>query len=129
LLVATAAGCEVTLAAFVAVNLGAGPPQARADVVGQDLDLRALLALVVLPGVLLDLAGDDNPHALGEGLGDVLGHLAEAHHVEERGLLAVALALAEGDRASADGHAAVGEPQLGVAGQIAHDGDSVSPGH
>jgi hypothetical protein len=68
---------EVALALAVGGPLGLGdrPTQGRADLVGLDLDHRALVALGGLPGPRLQAADHDGPVALAEGLGDVLGQL------------------------------------------------------
>src|SRR5262249_926559 len=92
---ATATATEVAAAAaLVAGDLGARPGQARADLVGDDLDHAALLAVLGLPAALLEAAGDDDARALAQRLGDVLGHLAPADDVEEAGLLLPLLRLA-----------------------------------
>src|SRR5689334_6611456 len=48
-----AAGTRAALAAIVAVDLGGRPAQARADLVGHDLDHAALLAVLRLVRALL----------------------------------------------------------------------------
>ena len=53
------------------------------DIVGDDLDDRALLALLGLPAALLEPAGHDDARALLQRRGDVLGELPPAHDVEE----------------------------------------------
>ena len=82
------------LAALVAGDLGGGPAEAGADLVGDDLDLRALVALVGLPRALLEAAGDDDAGALRDGLAHVLAELGPAGDVEERDLLLPLLGLA-----------------------------------
>ena len=75
------------------LDLGGGEAQARSDLVGHDLDLGAALAVLGLPGPLLDPAGHHHPHALGQAQRGVLGQLPPAHHVEERGRLLPLLGL------------------------------------
>src|SRR5690606_15889714 len=84
---------------------------------------------------LVEPAGDDDPRALHERVVDVLGHLAPGDDVEEAGLLLPLLGLAVLP-ASADRHpevglrlAAAGVAELGVAGEVAGDGDGVAVGH
>ena len=45
--------------------------EARADLVGHDLDLGAVSTVVGLPAPLLEAPGHDYPHPLGEGEGHV----------------------------------------------------------
>ena len=59
----TAGAASATL---VAGDLGRGPTQARADLVGHDLHHAALLAVLRLPAALLEAAGDDHPRALAQ---------------------------------------------------------------
>src|SRR6185503_49132 len=71
-LAAGSTGALARAAAFtavVAVDLGGGPAEARADLVGHDLDHAALLAVLRLVGALLQTAGDDGSRALGERRG------------------------------------------------------------
>ena len=68
------------------MDVGGGEAQARTDLVGRELDLGAVLALVGLPTALLEATGDHNPHALGEAEGHVLGQVTPADDVEERGV-------------------------------------------
>src|SRR5438105_3978131 len=116
-------------------DAGRGPAEAGADLVGHDLDLRALLTVGVLPRALVEAAGDDDPRALGQALRGVLGHLLPAHHVEERRCLLPLLGLAvhpapvDGQPEAGRGLAAGCEAQLGVAGDVAHHGDRVSVRH
>src|SRR4029077_9227316 len=51
-------------AALDAVHLGGREAQARSDLVGDDLDDAALLALLGLPAALLEAAGDHDARAL-----------------------------------------------------------------
>ena len=64
--VAAAAAAALGAAAVVALDLGGGPAQAGADLVGDDLDHVALVAFVRLVRALLEAAVDDDPGALGE---------------------------------------------------------------
>src|SRR5438270_522119 len=63
----------------VLLHLGGGPAEAGAHLVGDDLDDRALLALVGLPRALLEATGDEDACALLDGLTHVLAHVAPAH--------------------------------------------------
>ncbi len=65
-------------AALDAVHLGGREAQARADLVGDDLDDAALLALLGLPAALLEPAGDDDAGALLQRRADVVGELTPA---------------------------------------------------
>src|SRR5215218_4256820 len=81
-----------------------------------------------VPGAALEAAVDDDPVAFGHRLGDVLGLLAPDVDPEERGvavLPGVALTDPGGDGQPEVGHGVPvgGEPQLGVVGQVADDGD------
>src|SRR4051794_2256262 len=81
---ATAAATEpaaVTGPALVLHDLGGRPPQARADLIGDDLDDRALLAVGGLPRTLLEPSGHDHARALREGLAGILRHLPPGHDV------------------------------------------------
>src|SRR5512132_4574712 len=69
-----------------ALGLGDGPAQGGGDLVGLDLDQRALVALGGLPVAGLEPADDHRPVAFGEGLGDVLGQLPPDVDAEERGV-------------------------------------------
>src|SRR5437764_876563 len=69
------------LAALVALDVRGRPAQARADLVGDDLDLRVLLA-VALPALLLEAARHDHAGPLVQRLGDVLTELRPALDVE-----------------------------------------------
>src|SRR5205823_2361094 len=71
-------------AALVLGDAGRGPSEAGADLVGHDLDLRALLTVWCLPRALIEPAGDDDARALGQAFRRVLCHLLPADHVEER---------------------------------------------
>src|SRR5262245_25963534 len=71
----TSTGTTVAAAPVVLVHGCGGPTQARSDLVGDDLDDRALLTLLGLPAALLEPAGDDDARPLPDRLGDVLGHL------------------------------------------------------
>src|SRR5581483_1368478 len=98
-------------AALGLLDLGRGPAQARCHLVGDDLDGAAL-----------------------QRLAHVLRQLPPADDVEEAGRLlpfaavAVLPAAVDGDAEAGVGLAARREPQLGVAGDVAHDGDAVA-GH
>src|SRR5690625_166632 len=61
-------------------------PQRGADLVGVDLEDGPFLTLLGLEGALLQSALHDDPHAFGQGLGDVLGVLAPHGAGEEHGL-------------------------------------------
>src|SRR5205814_5663759 len=97
------------------------------------LDDAALVPLL-LPGALLQPPGDDDPRAALEGLAHVLGQLPPADHVEEAGRLlpfaavAVLPAAVDGHAEPGVGLAAGGEPELWVAGDVAHDRYAVT-GH
>src|SRR5262249_7942256 len=115
-------------------DAGRGPPQAGADVVGHDLDHAALVAVLGLPGTLLEPAGHDDSRALADRLAHVLGHLAPADDVEEAGLLlpflgvAVLPAATDSDTEVRLCRAAGRVAHLGVAGDVANDRD-VAVGH
>ena len=114
------------------VDLGGRPAQAGADLVGDDLDLRALLAVLGLPRALLEAAGHDDAGALLRPTRPrsrpvccqqvtSKKETASSHSLVwrfcQRRLTArpkVAIGLPAG-----------GEAQLGVAGDVADDGDGV----
>src|SRR5947199_10196669 len=112
-------------AALVLLYLGRGPAQAGADLVGDDLDLGATFALLVLPGALLEAAGDDHPSPLLQRFARVLGHVPPTDDVEERHRLLALVGLpvvpdpVDGEPERGRGLTARGEPQLGVAGDVA----------
>src|SRR5712692_8608884 len=66
------------------LDLGAGPLQAGPDLLGLDLDLRALVTLRRLPRVRPEAADHDHARALRERLGDVLREGPPRRHIEER---------------------------------------------
>src|SRR5439155_4286790 len=114
---------------------GGGPAQARTDLVGDDLDDRALLAVVGLPRPLLEPAGHDDAAALRQRLAGVLAHRAPCDDVEERRRLLPLARLAvlpppvDGE---ADGRLrlpAGREPQLRIAGDVPDDRDRISVAH
>src|SRR5262245_52796524 len=121
------AGGAAALAPVVAVDLGGSPAQAGADLVGHDLDHAALLAVLGLVGALLQPTGDDGARSLRQGRGGVLAQLAPGRDVEEGRLLlplaVLLVAAADGDAERGDGLAALGEAQLGIAGQVPDEGD------
>src|SRR6266508_5844412 len=112
-----------------ALRLGGGPLQRGADLLGLDLDDAAALAgVLVLPGARLEPADDQRAVALGQRVGRMLGELPPAVDPEEGGLAVlplVAFADAGGDGQAEvrDGGAVGGEPQLGVVGEVADQGD------
>jgi hypothetical protein len=88
--------------------------------------------LAVFPGSLLERAAHDAAAALLQRLGDVVGEVAPAGHVEERRLLlplAVDLiAAVDGQAEGRDRRARRREAELGVTGEVADDGDGVGHG-
>ena len=83
-------------APFLAGDLCRGPAQARGQVVGRDLDLGALVALLGITRALVEPPGHDHPGALGQRGGGVLSQTTPGDDVEERGRLLAFLALAVG---------------------------------
>ena len=63
-----------------------GPPEAGADLVGLDLDGGPLLAVLVLPGAVVQSPGHDHAGTAGQGLGHVLAQAAPAVDAEVRRL-------------------------------------------
>lgn len=94
-------------------DLGGDGAQRGGDVVGLDLVDGALAAILGLVGALPQAAGDDDPAALGEGLGGVLGQLPPGGDGEEQGVAVLPLAGPvlvagrAGDSAAEDGLAGV----------------------
>src|SRR5438046_338489 len=81
---AVAAPSEVPAApAVVLRDLGGGEAQAGPDLVGDDLDDVATVAVTVLVAALLEATGDDDAGALRERLAHVLGHHTPARDVDE----------------------------------------------
>src|SRR6266540_1561090 len=127
---------EVAAATTVVLrDLGGREPEARPDLVGDDLDDVAPVAVAVLVAALLEAAGDDDARALRERLAHVLGHLAPAHDVEEARRLLPLVGVAV-HPASVHRHAearvrraARRVAELGIAGQVAHDRDRVAVRH
>ena len=68
----TAGEASVAAGALVAFDLGLGPTQRRTAFVGDDLDDGALLAVLGVPGPLLETTGDDGARPLGASLGKCL---------------------------------------------------------
>src|SRR5262249_7241163 len=112
-----------------ALDLRRRPAQAGADLVGDDLDDGALLALGGVPAALLEPAGDDRPRPLGEAGGGVLSEIAPAHDVQQRRLLLPFTFLwvppVDGETEAGAAAAAGGEPQLGITREVADQGDGV----
>src|SRR5215207_2932059 len=111
-------------------DLGGGELEAGPDLIGLDLGHRPLLALGGFPAALAESAGDHDPVALGERVGQVLGLGAPHVDLEERGLAVAPLtilldALGHGDAEVGDGGAGVGEADLGGVDQVAGDGGLV----
>ena len=92
----------VTVAALAGpFDLGRGPLEAGADLVGLDLGDRPLVALGGLPAALAEPPGDHDPVALGQGVGQVLGLPTPDVDLEEAGVAVAPLAVlldALGDR-------------------------------
>jgi hypothetical protein len=111
------------------LHLGLGPAQAGADLVGHDLDLGALVALLGVPGALLEPAHDDDAGALVERTGGVLAERAPRHDVEERRLLLPLtiglVAPVDGQSEARDAAPTRGVAQLWITGHVAHEGDGV----
>src|SRR3954453_3449947 len=136
---AAATAAEVAAATATARGLGdlrRGVAQGRADLVDLELDDRALLALLGVVRAAAQAAADDHTGAAGERLGDVLRRVAPHGAAHEEGLavlplvrLAVERAGGGGDREVGDRRARGREPQLGVVGQVADDGDDGLAGH
>jgi hypothetical protein len=88
-----------------------------------DLDAVALVARVVLPRALDELAGDEHPHALFQRAARVLGDRAPRRAAEEPVVdvlpLAVVLAaVADRDRESCERRATLGVAELGIVGDV-----------
>src|SRR3954447_2321073 len=118
-----------TFAAVVLGDLGGRPAQARAELVGHHLDHRALLAFLRLPRALLEATVHEDPGPLLQRVRRVLAEGPPGGDVEERGLLfplAVALeATVDGHSECGDRLAGRGEPQLGIASDVANEGHGV----
>ena len=112
-------------------DFGSRPAQRRCNLVGDDLDDAALLAVRCLPAALLEPTGDDHAVALGQRLADVLGKFGPADDVEEADLLLPVVGLAihpppvHGHAEHCPGAAGLGESKFGIAGEITHHGDGV----
>src|SRR5690606_8577278 len=135
---ATAAAGEpaTTAGALGAGHLRGRVAQRGSDLVDLELDHRALLTLTGLVRALDEPTLDDHTHALGEGLGDVLGSLAPDRAAQEQRLavlplvgLAVEGARGRGDGEVRDGSTRGGEAQLRVPGQVPDHGDAGLAGH
>ena len=88
---------------------------ARADVSDLDLDRLALVAGLVFPTALDELAGNEVPHALLERAASVLGDRAPCCAAEEPVVDVMPLAIVLGAVAHRDGEACEGRAALGVA--------------
>jgi hypothetical protein len=71
---------------LVRSTLAVAPLQRGPDLVGLQLGHRPLVALGGLPAALPQSAGDDDPVALGQGVGQVLGLPAPHADLQERGV-------------------------------------------
>ena len=107
----------------------------RPDLVGDHLDLRSLVPFGGLPAALLEPTGHDDPATPAQALGRVLGHLAPAHDVEEGRRLLPLLGLAvlppavHREPEAGRGLPGIGESELGVPGDVAHQGHGVAVRH
>src|SRR4051812_649083 len=133
---ATAAEAAASAAARGLGDLRRGVAQRRADLVDLELDDRALLALLGVVRAAAEAAADDHPGATGQRLGDVLRRLPPDRAAHEEGLavlplvrLPIEVAGGAGDGEVRDGRAGRREPQLGVVGEVADDGDDGLAGH
>src|SRR3954466_10347678 len=127
----TAASTVAGTTALHLVDLGGRAPPRRCDVVGDDLDDRALLTRLGLPAALLEPAADDDARALRESRARVLGQLAPGDHVEEAGLLLPLLGLLvpprpiDGDAEAHLRHTARRVAHFRIASDVARDRDAV----
>jgi hypothetical protein len=80
-----------------------------------DLDAVPLVAGVVLPAALDELAGHEDPHALAKRAARVLGDRAPCPAAEEPIVYVLPLAVVLGAVAYRDGEACEGRATLGVA--------------
>ena len=110
--------------------------QRRADLIDLELDGDAVLPLAVLVGPLLQATAGDDPHALGERTGHVLGEVAPHARAEEQRFavlplvrLTVETARRRRDREVRDGQSALRVPQLGVCREVSHNGDDGLASH
>src|SRR5215218_3076857 len=88
------AGATFAVAALTGpFDLGRGPLERGPDLVGLELGHRPLLPLGGLPAALPQPAGDHDPVALAQGLGQVLGLPAPHVDLEERGVAVAPLAV------------------------------------
>ena len=88
-----------------------------------DLDGLALVAGLVLPAALDELAGDEDPHPLLEGVRCVLGDRSPCRAAEETvgdvlPLPVVLGAMADRDREACEGRATLGVAELGIVGDV-----------
>src|SRR5215207_747583 len=79
-------GAFAVAALLGAFDLGGSPLEGGADLVGFQLGHRPLVALGGLPAALAESAGDHDPVALGQGVGQVLGLVAPDVDLEEAGV-------------------------------------------
>src|SRR2546427_12796177 len=85
-LLAPVAGARAGARPGLALDLRGRPLQARADLVGLDLDGGALLALLVLPGAEVQSTCNEHARPARQGLGRVLCQASPAVHGEIRRL-------------------------------------------
>src|SRR5699024_4962551 len=127
---AAPAGEATAPATLGASDLRCGVTHGRAELVDLQLDDVALLALAGLEGTLDQTTLRDHPHALGEGLGDVLRSLAPDGATHEESLTvppltSLAVEQPRGGRDGEVGHGRTrgGEPQLRVSREVSDHGD------
>src|SRR3954471_14133530 len=115
--------------ALGALDFGACPPQAWPELVRDDLDHVALLAGLRFVVTLLEATGDDDARTLAQRRSSVLAERVPGGDVEERDLLLPLtidlVAAVDGQTKAGNTLAPGGEPQLGIAGEVAYDGDGV----
>jgi len=88
-----------------------------------DLDALTLVTVVVLPAPLHELAGDEHPHPLLEGVRCVLGdrspcRAAEEPVVDVLPLPVVLAAVTDRDGEACEGRAVLGVAKLGIVGDV-----------
>ena len=113
---------------------GGGVFQGGAELVDVELDEAALVAFAGFEGPLLEPADDDDAAAFGQGFGGVLRGLPPEVAAQEQGVAVLPFAggPVECPRCGCDGEvgdgcAGRGEAEFGIGGQVADDGDGVSP--
>src|ERR671920_358244 len=125
---AAAAGLSTSAAGRSSV-VRVAPAAEELDVVGDDIDLAPLGAVLGLPGTVLQAPFEEDGVALLLVVGDGLAELAPGGDVEEVDFLAARPHPVDREPERAYGYAVVGKTQFGIPRQITGQYDTIEADH